>query len=31
MCYMHRLSHSSWFGHLKCIWWGVQIMKLLIM
>jgi hypothetical protein len=30
-CYMPRPSHSSWFDHLNNIWWGVQIIKLLIL
>jgi hypothetical protein len=28
---MPCLSHCPWFDHLSCIWWGVQIMKLLVM
>ena len=31
MCYMPRPSHSFWFNHPYNIWWGVQIIKLLIM
>jgi len=30
-CYMPRLSHSSRFDRQNNIWWGVQIIKLLIM
>ena len=30
-CYMSHPSHSSWFDHPNNIWWGVQIIKLLIM
>ena len=30
MCNMPHLSHLCWFDHLKKTWWGVQIMKLLI-
>jgi hypothetical protein len=30
-CYMTHPSHSSRFGHLKIIVWGVQILNLLIM
>ena len=30
-CYMPCPSHSSRFDHLNNIWWGVQIIKLLIM
>jgi hypothetical protein len=30
-CYMPCLCHYSWFVHLNNIWWGVQIIKLLIM
>jgi hypothetical protein len=29
-CYMHRLSHSSRLYYPNRIWWGVQIIKLLI-
>jgi hypothetical protein len=29
-CYMSRPSHSSRFDHPNNIWWGVQIIKLLI-
>ena len=29
--YMPHPSHSSWFDHLNTIWWGVQIIKLLLM
>jgi len=28
---MHRPSHPPWFDHSNNIWWGVQVMKLLIM
>ena len=31
MFYMSCPSHSSWFNHLNNIWWGVHIIKLLIM
>jgi hypothetical protein len=31
MCYMPCPFHSSWFDHLNNIWWGGQIIKLLIM
>jgi len=30
-CYMPRPSHSSWFDHPNDVWWGVQIVKLLIL
>ena len=30
-CYMPCPFHSSWFDHLNNTWWGVQIIKLLIM
>jgi hypothetical protein len=30
-CHMPSLSHSPVFDHLNNIWWGVKIMKLLIM
>jgi hypothetical protein len=30
MCYMLCPSHSSWFDHPNNIWWGVQIIKLLV-
>ena len=30
-CYMPHPSHSSQFDHLNNTWWGVQIIKLLIM
>jgi len=30
-CYMPRPSHSSQFDHPNNIWWGVQLIKLLIM
>ena len=30
-CYMPRPSHSFWFDHQNDIWWGVQIIKLLVM
>ena len=30
-CYMPRSSHSSWFDHPNNIWWGVQIIMLIIM
>jgi hypothetical protein len=30
-CHMPCPSHSSWFDHLKNIWWAVQIIKLLVM
>ena len=30
-CYVPRLCHSSWFDYPKNIWWGVQIIKLLLM
>ena len=30
-CHMPRPSHSSWFDHPNNIWWGVQIIKLLLM
>jgi hypothetical protein len=30
-CYMLLPSHSSWFDHPNNIWFGVQIIKLLIM
>jgi len=30
-CYMSRPSHSSRFDHPNNIWWGIQIIKLLIM
>jgi len=29
-CYMPRPSYSSWFDHPNNIWWGVQIIQLLI-
>ena len=29
-CQMPHPSHSSWLDHQKNIWWGVQIIKLLI-
>ena len=29
-CYMHRPSHSSRLDHPNNIWWGVQIIKLLV-
>jgi len=29
-CHMTCPSHSSWFDHLNNIWWGIQIIKLLI-
>jgi len=29
--YMPHQSYCSWFNHLNNIWWGVQIIKLLIM
>ena len=29
-CHIPRPSHSSWFEHAD-IWWGIQIMKLLLM
>jgi len=29
--HMPKPSHASWFDHLNNIWWGVQIIKLLIM
>jgi hypothetical protein len=28
--YMPRQSRSSWFNHPNNIWWGVQIINLLI-
>jgi len=31
MCYIHRLFHSSQFDHPNNIWWGIRIIKLLIM
>jgi hypothetical protein len=31
VCYMSRPSHPPWFYHPNNIWWGVQVMKLLIM
>ena len=30
-CYTPRPSPSSWFDHLNNIWWGIRIIKLLIM
>jgi hypothetical protein len=30
-CYMPRPSQSPWFDYPNIIWWGVQIMKILIM
>jgi hypothetical protein len=30
-CYMPRPSHSSLFKHPQNVWWGVQIIKFLIM
>jgi len=30
-CYMHRPPHSSWFDQINNIWWGPQVMKLLIL
>jgi hypothetical protein len=30
-CYMPRPSNLSWFYHPNVIWWGVQIVKLLVM
>ena len=30
MWYMPHPSHSSWFDHQNNMWWGVQIIKLLI-
>jgi len=30
-CYMPRPSHASRFDHLNNIWWGVQIINVLIM
>jgi len=30
-CYMFRASHPSWFDYPKNIWWGVEIIKFLIM
>ena len=28
--YMHRSYQYSWFDHLNNIWWGVQIIKILV-
>jgi hypothetical protein len=30
-CYVPRLSHSPSFDHSSNVWWGVQIMKFLVM
>jgi len=30
MCYMPRPAHSAWFDHSNNIWWGVQIITLLV-
>jgi hypothetical protein len=27
---MSRPSHPSWFHHPNSIWWGIQIIKLLV-
>jgi len=31
MCHMPNPSYSSWFYHPNIVWWGVQLMGLLIM
>ena len=30
-CYTLRPSHCSWFDHPNNIWWGIQIMQLLLL
>jgi hypothetical protein len=30
-CYMPCPSHPTWLDHSNYVWWGVQVMKLLIM
>jgi len=30
-CYMLLPSHASWFNHSNNIWWGVQIINLIVM
>jgi hypothetical protein len=30
-CYIPRPSHCYWFDHPNCIWWGLQIIKSVIM
>ena len=30
LCHMPHSSHAAWFYHLNNIWWGVQIIKLLL-
>jgi len=31
MCHMPNPSYSSWFYHSNIVWWGVQLMRLLVM
>jgi hypothetical protein len=30
-CYMHWPSHPPWSDHANTVWWGAEIIKLLIM
>jgi hypothetical protein len=30
LCYMPYPSHPPWLNHSNYVWWGVQVMKLLI-